>query len=405
MLQTKEKIRIMKFRVPFYYDQFHCITSECKDNCCVGGWEIDIDDDTYDYYMSLEGELGDRIRADITKSEDGSNCFKLIDGHCGLLDDCGLCTIHKELGAEHLSVVCDQFPRYSEYYGEIKESGVGLACEEAEKIIFSENKTFTTVLKPCDEQYLEDDEFDSSYAVKIFKARDEIFRILDMTEMSVNEKLVVILKYCAAMQEYINDDDFDGLKEYVNTFGRSDIEHILMEMNEESDSENFEDVDIQDSIRSIMYSYEDMEVLNTRWEDMLSDIVEIFHDNMDNETYQETEDEFMTAMLEREYEYRNFITYLVFRYFAKSVYDYDVVGKAKMFITNYIILRQMDMLVWYKKNKRFTFDDRIDTVHIFSRQVEYSEDNMEALYESFLFDQVFETDNLCKLIWIDSTAL
>ena len=162
-----------------------------------------------------------------------------------------------------------------------------------------------------------------------------------MTEMSVNEKLVVILKYCAAMQEYINDDDFDGLKEYVNTFGRSDIEHILMEMNEESDSENFEDVDIQDSIRSIMYSYEDMEVLNTRWEDMLSDIVEIFHDNMDNETYQETEDEFMTAMLEREYEYRNFITYLVFRYFAKSVYDYDVVGKAKMFITNYIILRQI----------------------------------------------------------------
>ena len=333
MLQTKEKIRIMKLRVPFYYDQFHCITSECKDNCCVGGWEIDIDDDTYDYYMSLEGELGDRIRADITKSEDGSNCFKLIDGHCGLLDDCGLCTIHKELGAEHLSVVCDQFPRYSEYYGEIKESGVGLACEEAEKIIFSENKTFTTVLKPCDEQYLEDDEFDSSYAVKIFKARDEIFRILDMTEMSVNEKLVVILKYCAAMQEYINDHDFDGLKEYVNTFGRSDIEHILMEMNEESDSENFEDVDIQDSIRSIMYSYEDMEVLNTRWEDMLSDIVEIFHDNMDNETYQETEDEFMTAMLEREYEYRNFITYLVFRYFAKSVYDYDVLGKAKMFIT------------------------------------------------------------------------
>ena len=75
----------MKLRVPFYYDQFHCITSECKDNCCVGGWEIDIDDDTYNYYMSLDGELGDRIRESITKSEDGSNCFKLVDGHCGLL--------------------------------------------------------------------------------------------------------------------------------------------------------------------------------------------------------------------------------------------------------------------------------------------------------------------------------
>lgn len=395
----------MKLRVPFYYDQFHCITSECKDNCCVGGWEIDIDDDTYNYYMSLEGELGDRIRAVITKSEDGSDCFKLIDGHCGLLDENGLCTIHKELGAEHLSVVCDQFPRYSEYYGEIKESGIGLACEEAERIIFSENKTFTTVLKTCDEEYSEDDEYDSAYAVRIFKARDEIFKILDMPEMSINEKLIVILKYCASIQEYINEDDSDGLKEFVNAFGRSNIEHILMEMNDKSEHEGFDDTDIQECIRNIMYSYEDMEVLNDKWEKMLSDISEIFHDNMDNEKYHEIQDEFMTAMIGREYEYKNFITYLVFRYFAKSVYDYDVVGKAKMFIANYFILRQMDMLVWYKKRRQFTFEDRIDTVHIFSRQVEYSEENMEALYESFLFDDVFETNNLCRLLWIDSTAL
>ena len=395
----------MKLRVPFYYDQFHCITSECKDNCCVGGWEIDIDDDTYNYYMSLEGELGDRIRAVITKSEDGSDCFKLIDGHCGLLDENGLCTIHKELGAEHLSVVCDQFPRYSEYYGEIKESGIGLACEEAERIIFSENKAFTTVLKPCDEEYPEDDEYDSAYAVKIFKARDEIFKILDMPEMSINEKLIVILKYCASIQECINEDDSDGLKEFVNAFGRSNIEHILMEMNDKSEHEEFDDTDIQECIRNIMYSYEDMEVLNDRWEKMLSDMSEIFHDNMDNEKYHEIREEFMTAMIGREYEYKNFITYLVFRYFAKSVYDYDVVGKAKMFIANYFILRQMDMLVWYKKRSQFTFEDRIDTVHIFSRQVEYSEENMESLYESFLFDDVFETNNLCRLLWIDSTAL
>lgn len=131
------------------------------------------------------------------------------------------------------------------------------------------------MLKPCDEEYSEDDEYDSVYAVKIFKARDEIFRILDMAEMSINEKLVVILKFCASMQEYINDDDFDGLKEYVNAFGRSDIEHILMEMNDESESDEFDDIDVQECIRSIMYAYEDMEVLNTRWEQMLADMAEI----------------------------------------------------------------------------------------------------------------------------------
>ena len=90
----------------------------------------------------------------------------------------------------------------------------------------------------------EDDEYDSAYAVRIFKARDEIFKILDMPEMSINEKLVVILKYCASIQEYINNDEYDALKEYVNTFGRSDIEHILMEMNDESESDEFDDVDV-----------------------------------------------------------------------------------------------------------------------------------------------------------------
>ena len=30
----------IKLRTPGYYKNFHCISSECKDNCCVGGWQI-----------------------------------------------------------------------------------------------------------------------------------------------------------------------------------------------------------------------------------------------------------------------------------------------------------------------------------------------------------------------------
>ena len=49
-------------RVPHYYKAFHCIASDCRDNCCVGGWEIDIDEETAQYYLSMEGEFGDRLR-------------------------------------------------------------------------------------------------------------------------------------------------------------------------------------------------------------------------------------------------------------------------------------------------------------------------------------------------------
>ena len=51
----------VKLRVPNFYNSFHCIADRCKDSCCIG-WEIDIDEDTYDYYQQVDGEFGKRLR-------------------------------------------------------------------------------------------------------------------------------------------------------------------------------------------------------------------------------------------------------------------------------------------------------------------------------------------------------
>ena len=120
-------------RVPHYYKAFHCIASDCRDNCCVGGWEIDIDEETAQYYLSMEGEFGDRLRNSITRTDE--YCFRLKDGKCPFLDSRGLCEIYQVLGEDKMGVVCTQFPRYTEYYGAVKETGIGLACEEAARII------------------------------------------------------------------------------------------------------------------------------------------------------------------------------------------------------------------------------------------------------------------------------
>lgn len=51
----------IKLRTPGYYKNFHCISSECKDNCCVGGWQIDIDEETAEYYSTVNGEFREKI--------------------------------------------------------------------------------------------------------------------------------------------------------------------------------------------------------------------------------------------------------------------------------------------------------------------------------------------------------
>ena len=51
----------MILRVPSYYKTFQCIADKCEHSCCIG-WEIDIDEDSYDYYMGIEGAFGERLK-------------------------------------------------------------------------------------------------------------------------------------------------------------------------------------------------------------------------------------------------------------------------------------------------------------------------------------------------------
>ena len=51
---------------PDYYKKFKCIADKCKHNCCIG-WEIDIDNNTYDFYKKLTGDFAKKIIENITQ--------------------------------------------------------------------------------------------------------------------------------------------------------------------------------------------------------------------------------------------------------------------------------------------------------------------------------------------------
>lgn len=392
----------MKLRVPCYYNEFQCTAGECSDNCCIGGWEIDIDEEAYEYYQHMQGDIGEKLRSNIVENEAGDYCFKLVDGRCPMLTEQGLCTVHKELGEKYLGVVCNQFPRYSEYYGTIKESGIGMACEEAARIMLSKNRVFEMNEQPLDEEYEVDSEYDGNYAAKIFAVREAVFQILRKEGLSIHEKLIVILSLGSEIQECINDGEYDKIKNIALSYTKEYGSDLLEKTRAMYDNGEFDDISLQSSIREILIPYEEMEVLNTSWEVMIKDVISSLYEQMDNEEYGILSEEFSSDISEREYEYRQILEYFVFRYFAKSIYDYDVLGKCQMLITNFFVIRQMDMLRWLDNHKNYTFDDRMDIIHTFSRQVEYSEDNIESLYEDYIFDDIFKPNSLKTILWLDS---
>ena len=123
----------MRLTVPDYYDRFRCIASRCTDNCCIG-WEIGIDPAALADYQSQTGAFGDRLRAAIQPGD--PPYFALTDaGRCPFLNSENLCDIYRQLGETHLCAICDQHPRFHNWFGAEKESGLGLSCEEAARLI------------------------------------------------------------------------------------------------------------------------------------------------------------------------------------------------------------------------------------------------------------------------------
>lgn len=175
----------MQTFVPKYYFDFKCIADQCKHNCCIG-WEIDIDDDTYEKYRAVSGEMGERLARHI--EAEGEPHFKLgNDERCPFLNEKNLCDIITELSEASLCQVCRDHPRFRNYFDEHIEMGLGITCEEAARIVLSSKLPDAVTLVSLD---------GSDSNVPMFPERFTVFDVLLDSEMTLPEKLRVALHIC-----------------------------------------------------------------------------------------------------------------------------------------------------------------------------------------------------------------
>jgi len=122
--------------VPSYMGHFRCLAGRCAHTCCAG-WEIDIDEATRAKYARVAGRFGARLSAAIEEDH-----FKLTgaDERCPMLNDVGLCDIIITLGEDALCQICRDHPRYVNEFEDGVETGLGLACEAAARLILGWNE-------------------------------------------------------------------------------------------------------------------------------------------------------------------------------------------------------------------------------------------------------------------------
>lgn len=175
----------MKQIHPNYYKKFTCIADRCRHSCCIG-WEIDIDPDTYEKYKKVPGDFGDRLRAGISCGD--VPCFKLGDGdRCTFLNGSGLCDIILTLGEDALCGICADHPRFRNFFADRTETGLGISCEEACRIILSETEPMCLVTGSDDGM----DDADPDDEV-FFAERDHVFAVLGNRQLSLSERFAVL---------------------------------------------------------------------------------------------------------------------------------------------------------------------------------------------------------------------
>lgn len=179
----------MRYIKPDFYDDFRCIASACHHSCCAG-WEIDIDEDTADYYAELPGDIGDALRAHIS-AEPEPHFVMTDDGRCPFLRGDGLCRLILTLGEDALCDICAEHPRFYNFTGGREESGLGLCCEEIVRLLYSSDAPLGFVVEDDGEP---DD--DSPQENENYILREKIFRELADRTRPLHRRMAAACALC-----------------------------------------------------------------------------------------------------------------------------------------------------------------------------------------------------------------
>ena len=404
----------MKLITLDYYDAFACLADACKHSCCVD-WEIDIDEDSWDYYDTVEGPFGDRLRACRQTGEDRSFILR-PDGRCPFLNDNGLCDLITELGEESLCEVCTEYPRFTVEYRDVREKSLSVSCEEAGRLLFEHTEPVRMVEQEF-EEYLayegencelldsdgdfsdakddyelqddvpDEDEPSEELCEFLQTARQNVITLVQDRRYPISDRLSAGLIYARRVQDVLNN--WQG--EAVPELGTDDIPNLLRHVSLDEASASLPQAF---QLRCDVYS--EMELLDEEWKLIFAD-TKVLLGSMADQDYAKAIHALTASSPNVEIWYEHFLVYVIFRYAIKSVYDTEFFDRIRLAAAFYLMLRDVDS-AFYLKNGHFTLSDRIDLARVFSRQVEHSEENVESLMDSFLFDPVWKLSDLIRQI-------
>lgn len=371
----------MNLTYPHYYKNFKCIGSACTDNCCIG-WEIDIDTATLSFYKGVGGSFGKELEKNI--STESEPHFILKNQRCPFLNSSNLCDIIINLGEDKLCEICTKHPRFYEWFSDVTEVGIGMCCEEACRLILESPQKATFITEKSTNSTAPTT--DNKYVKPLFYARTKAIDILQNRIFTISQRIILFVSMCEKVQNQLDNNSIDEIYSIADSFGDINLLHKILNettINTKTTFNNF---------KELIRIYKSMEVIDKAWKTTLSEL----ESNINFIT--DKKNQFLSYYSDRMYQYEQLLVYYVYRYFMKSAFDCDLLGKAHFAIAGYIVTGMLDTYKWAKNNGKLTLADKVSIAKAYSKEVEYSQINIDILADESVENPLFLTENLLSII-------
>ena len=317
----------MKLIAPDYYKDFKCIAGACRHSCCIG-WEIDVDPDTQARYHAVEGPLGDRLRKGIDES--GETAHFILGDHerCPFLNQDGLCDLILGLGEDSLCQICRDHPRFRSFFSDRTEIGLGLCCEAAGALILKRREKAALVT-------LEDDgggETLFAPDASLLAWRGQLIELAQDRSHTVEERAAAIL---AAADMPLPD--------------RSSAEWADL--------------------------YLELERLEESWTDRLNEMKAA-----------DLADVSVPGSEEWEIAFEQLLVYFLYRHLPGALDDGDYEGRAAFAVLGYRMIRDL-CRCHILQHGSIALDDLVEIARQYSAEIEYSDENVDALLDALFEDK------------------
>lgn len=432
----------MRIVYPDTYHEFECAADKCPSTCCKG-WQIAIDDKSLEEYERYVGHFSGRLQNGIDWNE---GCFKQDeDGRCMMLNKDNLCEMVLNMGEEHLCPTCALYPRHVEEFEGLREWSLSMSCPIAASLILGRKEPVHFI-----EERNEDDDplikefadFDFLLFTELEDARQVIYAMLQNREMPIGARVNALMQMSLQLQICVEENRISNMQDIVKIYaGVNDVaidgNKTVVEVNKEYEDildygDSLSKLNIEDPRKRYEFLQETFSVFNKLermrpdWQEVIDAEKELLSKGASY--YVKLRRKFRERMFREEWWpifEENFLMEFVYTYFLGAVYDDWIDTKLMLGVFSLVYTEEFAMNLLYEKyvsakeeeqksvqvaepepdfeeeevkinsdldidfdNIEITFDDCVRIVYRFMREIEHSDNNLNAL-EEFLHGFLF----------------